>query len=253
MNLMKCSNGHFYDGDKFASCPHCGSQAPSTDSVTISLPSGGSTDKTVALDMGGGMEDSVTVAQYSTDEPVTQKSVHKAPPELNAASSVSIQGMMEELEDLDGNSMAEDDNNLTVSYYSQKITQPVIKEPVVGWLVCTSGKYFGQSFSLKSGRNFVGRSTQMDVCLEGENSVSRDRHAVIIYEPRGRVFIAQPGDSRELFYVNDDVVLDNLVLKPYDVISLGKVNMMIIPCCTDQFAWEDLAETQEEKKKTEEK
>ena len=77
--------------------------------------------------------------------------------------------------------------------------------------------------------------------MDGENSVSRDRHAVIIYEPRERMFIAQPGDSRELFYINDDVVLDNVVLKPYDVISLGKVDMMIIPCCTKEFAWEDLA------------
>lgn len=248
MNLMKCSNGHFYDGDKYASCPHCGSQAPSTDSVTISLPSGGSADKTVALGAGSGMEESVTIAQYSVDdEPVTQKSAHQAPPELNLDVSAGIQGMMEDLDGLEGTGMAEDDNNMTVSYYQQKITQPIKKEPVVGWLVCTSGEYFGQSFCLKSGRNFIGRSSQMDVCLEGEKSVSRDRHAVIIYEPRGRVFIAQPGDSRELFYVNDDVVLDNLVLKPYDVISLGKVNMIIIPCCTEQFAWEDLQKDEDKK------
>ena len=23
MNLKKCSNGHFYDAEKFDSCPHC--------------------------------------------------------------------------------------------------------------------------------------------------------------------------------------------------------------------------------------
>ena len=23
MNLKRCDNGHFYDGDKFQSCPHC--------------------------------------------------------------------------------------------------------------------------------------------------------------------------------------------------------------------------------------
>ncbi|MCI8659330.1 MAG: FHA domain-containing protein [Lachnospiraceae bacterium] len=254
MNLMKCSNGHFYDGDKYASCPHCGSQAPSTDSVTISLPVGGSEEKTVALGAGSGMEESVTIAQYSTDhEPVTQKSVHQAPPELNLGASAGIQGMMEGFEDLEGAGLAEDDNNMTVSYYSQKISQKIKIEPVVGWLVCTAGEYFGQSFCLKSGRNFIGRSSQMDVCLEGEKSVSRERHAVIIYEPRGRVFIAQPGDSRELFYVNDNVVLDNLVLKPNDVISLGKVNLMIIPCCNEQFAWEDLEEAEKENTKSEEK
>ena len=24
MNLRKCNNGHFFDGDKYPSCPHCG-------------------------------------------------------------------------------------------------------------------------------------------------------------------------------------------------------------------------------------
>lgn len=23
MNLKRCSNGHFYDVDKYATCPHC--------------------------------------------------------------------------------------------------------------------------------------------------------------------------------------------------------------------------------------
>ncbi len=230
MNLLKCNKGHFYDGDKFASCPFCAGSQPSGDSVTVSLPSGGSNDVTMA--MPAASSEPVTVASYNVpNEPVTQKSAAATP-------AVTFADAMQNAQNY---SAMPDDDNRTVSYYSQKITQPVLQEPVVGWLVCTEGKYFGQSFNLKSGRNFIGRSASMDVCLDGENSVSRDRHAVIIYEPRERMFIAQPGDSRELFYINDDVVLDNVVLKPYDVISLGKVNLMIIPCCTKEFAWEDLA------------
>ncbi|MGN0158200.1 MAG: FHA domain-containing protein [Brotaphodocola sp.] len=233
MNLLKCNKGHFYDGDKFASCPFCAGSSPSQDSVTVSLPSGGSNDVTMAMSSEASVSsEPVTVASYS--EPMTQKSVVPEP--------VSFADAMQHAQNY---SLEPEDDNRTISYYSQKISQPVLQEPVVGWLVCTKGKYFGQSFNLKSGRNFIGRSSAMDVCLEGENSVSRDRHAVIIYEPRERMFIAQPGDSRELFYINDEVVLDNVVLKPYDVISLGKVDMMIIPCCTKEFAWEDL--TKEEK------
>lgn len=231
MNLLKCNRGHFYDGDKFASCPFCAGSSPSADSVTVTLPSGGSNDVTMAMP-GAATSEPVTVASYSAQsEPVTQMSTAPEP-------AVSFADAMQNAQSYSG---GPDDDNRTVSYYSQKISQPVLQEPVVGWLVCTKGKYFGQSFNLKSGRNFIGRSAAMDVCLDGENSVSRDRHAVIIYEPRERMFIAQPGDSRELFYINDDVVLDNVVLKPYDVISLGKVDMMIIPCCTKEFAWEDLA------------
>ncbi|MDO5408379.1 MAG: FHA domain-containing protein [Eubacteriales bacterium] len=234
MNLVKCSKGHFYDGDKFASCPHCGGGAASTDSVTVAIPSGGSSDVTVALPSS----EPVTVASGAAVESVTQKNVEVNPVDVSIFDAVS--------QAQDAAPMPDDDNR-TVSYYSQKITQPVMKEPVVGWLVCRSGSWFGQSFTLKSGRNFIGRSAGMDVCLDGEASVSRDRHAVIIYEPHERMFIAQPGDSRELFYVNDDVVLDNVVLKPYDVISIGKVDLMMIPCCTKEFAWEDLVKDEEEK------
>ncbi len=140
------------------------------------------------------------------------------------------------------------DEGKTISYYDQKISAPMAAEPVVGWLVCISGNYFGQAFPLKSGRNFVGRSDGMDVCLKGEVTVSRDRQAVITYEPHERIFLAEPGDSRELFYINNDVVLDSVEIKPYDILSLGKVDLVMVPFCTKDFAWEDL---EKDKDKTE--
>ena len=39
MNLIKCNNGHYYDGDKFDYCPHCagiGSNDPAGD-MTVSI------------------------------------------------------------------------------------------------------------------------------------------------------------------------------------------------------------------------
>lgn len=235
MDLKKCSNGHFYDGDRFRSCPYCSDQGQE-DSVTISLVSGGSADVTVSLNPAMDAAEPMTGGGMLDPDPVTQKSAQPG-------------------EDLDLNTFVDDisvgdeltDDNVTVSYYSQKITQPVLKEPVVGWLVCLSGKYFGQSFTLKSGRNFIGRDSSMDICLDGEKTVSRERHGGIIYEPVSRTFIAQPGDSRELMYVNDDVVLDNIPLKPFDTISVGKVDLRLVPFCTKEFAWEDLAEDNKDK------
>jgi len=236
MRLVKCSRDHYYDGDRFATCPHCsgGGLSVSEDPVTIAMPSGGFDNVTIAVNPGTPKE---MVLRNEDDDPVTVKKEN--------AENLTVPDWSEVMNRAQNLQPASGDEGETVSYYSQKITRPVLREPVVGWLVCTAGKYFGQSFSLKSGRNFIGRSTGMDVCLEGENSVSRERHAVIVYEPLERVFIAQPGDSRELFYVNDNVVLDNVVLKPYDVISLGKVNLIMVPCCTSEFAWEDLAEKEE--------
>lgn len=50
MNLTKCSKGHYYDGDKYSSCPFCsGTGAGSAgDSVTIAAGTG-SSDVTVSL------------------------------------------------------------------------------------------------------------------------------------------------------------------------------------------------------------
>lgn len=251
MNLVKCNKGHFYDSDKFSGCPHCGPTGISGDSVTVAMSSGlsggamtsPSADVTVA--MSGGSKEPVTMAGSSAmmDDPVTQKS---------QAKDVAGGSIVEAIQSIEnGAGMFPDDDPVTISHYSPLMEQmdaPLKAEPVVGWLVCTAGKYFGQSFPLKSGRNFVGRSHQMDVCLEGEASVSRDRHAAIIYEPRGRMFLAQPGDSRELFYLNDKVVLDNEKLSPYDRLSVGKVELLLIPFCTEEFAWEDLEKKGQVKK-----
>ncbi len=225
MNLVKCSKGHFYDSDRYSSCPHCVSAGVAEESMTISMPSG--------------LSDAVTVASLS-DVTVAVGPQDNSEPVTVAGDSIAMS---------DPVTQRSSENMVTGRLYTNPSEETEItagEEPVVGWLVCISGRYYGKSFPLKGGRNFIGRSRQMDVCLEGESSVSRDRHGVVIYEPRKRTFLVQPGDSRELFYLNDKVVLDNQKLEPYDVISLGKTEMMLIPFCTDKFAWEDLEKKDDE-------
>lgn len=125
MKIAKCENNHYYDADKYKSCPHCREMKNGSYSAEIQF------DKTEALteliDTG-----------------------HKA------------------------------DDEVTVAYYSNTIQT----NPVVGWLVCTKGAGFGESHSLKSGRNFVGRDSSMDVVLSGDKSISRNKHAIIVYDPK---------------------------------------------------------------------
>ncbi len=197
MNLTKCSNGHFYDSDTYASCPHCNSGAAAENS-TVAYESGQSQSVAATVDLDTYMSDNGS----------------------------------------DSGGGADPDDSKTISIYqSGKMESPQMS-PIVGWLVCTKGKFYGQDFRLKSGRNFIGRGANMDVCLAGENTVSRDRHATVIHEPRKNIFIAQPGESRELFYVNGDVVLSSIVLKKNDVIQIGDVQLMLIPCCDEAFQWD---------------
>ena len=127
-----------------------------------------------------------------------------------------------------------DEDNRTVGYYSRRLGT----EPVVGWLVCVEGTCKGESFSLITGRFFVGRGPDMVFVLRDERGVSWKRHAIIVYEPRENIFIAQTGDSRELFYVNDEVVLDHIALQSYDVLSIGNTKLLFIALCGEKFKWD---------------
>lgn len=212
MNLVRCENGHFYDKDANRDgCPYCAqlnqnnaaSQVPiEPENSQVSSPS--------------------PIPQPVSAAPSPQPVVSPAPA-VQAPSSPPVQPLPEEEED-----------NCTVGYYSRVIGV----EPVVGWLVCIEGEYRGESFKLKSGRNFIGRAANMDIVLSADHSVSRFKHASVIYEPRGRQFIVSTGESRELCYLNDEVVLSNMKMNAYDILNLGNTSLMLIPCCGERFTWE---------------
>ncbi len=112
-------------------------------------------------------------------------------------------------------------------------------EPVVGWLVCVKGEYKGESFSLKSGRNNIGRALTMDVALAQEKTVSRERHASITYDPQQKRFFVQSGESRGLTYLNNELLMTFKELKKGDVIMLGSCELLFYPLCGEDFLWDD--------------
>lgn len=119
-------------------------------------------------------------------------------------------------------------------------------EPVVGWLVALSGKAKGKSYMLKAGPNFIGRDSSMNVSITEDNTVSRNKHAVVIYDPKSRRFFALPGESRALFYVDDEVVLNNVEVKDRQLLTVGETKLMLVAFCNEKFAWEDLKEDKDE-------
>ncbi|MDE6567977.1 MAG: FHA domain-containing protein [Lachnospiraceae bacterium] len=112
--------------------------------------------------------------------------------------------------------------------------------PCVGWLIALNGVHIGQDFHLRVGKNYIGRDAGMDVALTGDKSVSRNKHAIVIYEPKHHKYFIQPGESNELVYVNDEVVLLPMPLKPYDVIVIGDIELWFIPLCDEQHNWSEV-------------
>lgn len=225
MNLKKCNNGHFYDGDKYASCPHCGGAA-NVDSV---FGQGASASGSMQ-GFGDSSEDTPTVpgagigAGGMTPPPYPQggSGFPTAPTVPGVVPGVEPAGIKLDLDE----DLATHRANLTFN-------------PVVGWLVVKTGEEKGRSKILTSAKNFVGRDASMDVVLNGDKSISRIKHAIILYEPNARKFLALPGGSHELFYVNDEVVLNNVELHAYDVIKIGKTELVFMPFCGDNFIWEE--------------
>ena len=112
--------------------------------------------------------------------------------------------------------------------------------PCVGWLIALNGVHIGQDFHLRVGKNYIGRDAGMDIALTGDKSVSRNKHAIVIYEPKHHKYFIQPGESNELVYVNDEVVLLPMPLKPYDVIVIGDIELWFMPLCDDQHNWSEV-------------
>ena len=125
-----------------------------------------------------------------------------------------------------------DDQN-TVGYFGG-----VSNEPVVGWLVAVSGNDKGSGFELQTGKNHIGRAANMEVVLT-DKKVSRESHATIMYEPRGRKFYLLSSECKEMVYFNDDIVMENKQLANGDKILLGDTTLIFVPLCGENFTWED--------------
>ena len=209
MKLTKCANGHFYDGDTYQSCPFCSAPGPA------------SSNETIPLNYVSAAVESVTVPMKTEDYDIAGQRMNEGPTVSDPA----------------GYTPSDEGKTISLnSYFPEGVADKSV-DPVVGWLVCTEGKLYGRDFRLKSGRNFIGRDSSMDVCLAGEMTVSRDRHAILVYEPRGNQFLAMPGETKELVYLNGKVVLVPTEMKKNDQIQIGEVTLMLIPFCDDVFTW----------------
>ena len=222
MKLTRCDQGHFYDADKYTSCPHC-QASPADDPSQKTMPSvPPASQKTMPM----------TPPTTPAPQPQTVPSAPAAPaapqPQANQGGSSLHQAV--------------DDVQKTVGIFQ---TKKGSREPVAGWLVCVDGPHLGEDFRIKMGRNFVGRSNSMDIVLANDSSVSRDKHSIIVYEPKGNMFIIQAGDSKELSYLNDRVILSPQELNPYDTIKLGASTLLFVPFCSENFKWDDIKKDEE--------
>lgn len=292
MKVLKCKNGHFFDGDTYSTCPHCGASVSDDNTAASAVEE--SRKKGLSSLFNREEKHSKKRAEIHSEPLHTEDSspdsafcVHKDVSEKNhkhisaAAGSdagdktmdvwrsgVADGDIVPQPEPSGGSSLLEEvrkvsatEEGKTMSYFSAMTgqvdtaasaaapekapaasavsSQATSSEPVVGWLVCISGGYIGNSFNLYAGKNTIGRDSNNRLVLANDKSISRNKHAIIVYEPKKRNFFLQPGDSTGLTYLNDDYIDQSAKLKPRDIIELGSTKLLFVPLCDDNFSWED--------------
>lgn len=271
MKPVKCEScKKFFDADKYDNCPHCkdGSAAtffsnPKDEKDKQDLPVSESNER-----KSGNFFSRLSTGRMATSKPenelnnnadiagteTTTSSESKAPRSISrdfediySDSTVAAENVKNNPEPpahptasiseavKNANAVQNTVDQKTIAFYN--FSNDI--EPVVGWLVCTKGEYRGASFNLKTGRNNIGRALTMDVALAQEKSVSRERHASIMFEPHQKKFFVQSGEGNGLTYVNKELLMMFKELQPYDIISLGACELMFVPLCGENFDWAD--------------
>ncbi|GAB4409891.1 MAG: hypothetical protein OHK0021_19620 [Bryobacter sp.] len=110
-------------------------------------------------------------------------------------------------------------------------------EPVVGWLVCIAGPDRGRDWRLRAEKNLIGRGSHMDVAVAGDDTISREKHATVLYDPKKATFWLLPGEASGIVYRNDEIVHSPVALAPDDVIELGKTKLVLVPFLSSHREW----------------
>lgn len=110
-------------------------------------------------------------------------------------------------------------------------------QPVVGWLVCERGPERGRSYILRQGRNFLGRSYSSDIIVNDDQSISREGHCSIIFEPQECVFYVYPSE-KGITALNGSILTAEQQITDEDVITVGNSTFRMIPYCKKGRSWE---------------
>jgi hypothetical protein len=113
-----------------------------------------------------------------------------------------------------------------------------LDDPVVGWLVILDGPGKGKSLELGYGQNSIGRAPDQRVRLDfGDDQISRQAHAFVTYDRKGRKYYVANGAGANLVYLGEMPVLAPTELPPNADLSLGGTTVRFVPLCGPDFDW----------------
>lgn len=201
--IISCARGHYYDSNKYASCPYCssGGFTPTID------PFAGGAGVTPSTEGPGSMP-GAAAAPYGNFGPTEDPMVaNRAVERMSKTQFVDI---------------------------STPAGAPV---PVVGWLVAVEGPCRGTDYRIHTGYNYIGREVG-DICIHGDNTISAEKDANVTYVPQTKRFYIAHELGKNVLLVNDlPVIGGSMELHNYDRITIGTTQLMFVGLCGEQFSW----------------
>lgn len=236
MNLRRCVNGHYYDGDKYSYCPTCAEEGAGAQGYAADAQGYGADAQGYAATEPADMQ-SYGAPQY--DQPSYSEPSYNDPygGGYSPEPGVTVPAT-------DGyNPMGEESFGNIVDDYEGKTSPATLNgisgfTPVTGWLVCIDGPDRGKDFRIKPGFNYIGRHESMDICLSGDQKISRDSHAKVAYDDVERKFFFGPEHGADVVRVNGKLVMNQTEIHAYDIITIGSLKLIFIPLCGEKFSWE---------------
>ena len=108
----------------------------------------------------------------------------------------------------------------------------------VGWIVVVDGPGRGSAFTIYNGVAQIGRGEGQSVRLDfGDNSISRENHAAIAYDPEQRKFYLGHGGKANLVRLNNRPVLSTEELENGNLIRIGETTIRFVALCGSDFDW----------------
>lgn len=242
MELKKCPEGHYYDATLYSECPTC-QELKNGNGAAYGGRGGQGGGHTLPL----GFETQGTGAPYGATAPVSGpvQGGYGATAPVSGSTQAGYGGTspVGETAPLSGGYTAPltgasigtgaRDEGQTIAVIHQQLGI----DPVVGWLVTVSGPEKGRDYRIHSDNNYIGRGERMDICIRGDDTISRVNHAVIAYDTREKIFFFAPGEGRSINRVNGKAMLGTVILNPYDEIEIGMTKLIFVPFCGERFEW----------------
>lgn len=110
----------------------------------------------------------------------------------------------------------------------------------VGWLVVTDGPGRGKLAPLFHGWNRIGRAPDLrnHVVLNfGDNGISSEDHAAIVYDEGEHAFHLTHRDGRNGTYLNGGLVLSPTAIEHGQTIRISRTTLRFVRLCGPDFSW----------------